>query len=61
MPVSGQYLEDWDRTGGADGIRTHYLLTASQTLSQLSYSPAWFKNIAKQLGKLKLGDQLIAG
>jgi hypothetical protein len=24
---------------GADGIRTHYLLTASQTLSQLSYSP----------------------
>jgi len=21
----------------------------------LSYSPAWFKNIAKQLGKLKLG------
>jgi hypothetical protein len=25
--------------GGADGIRTHYLLTASQTLSQLSYSP----------------------
>ena len=28
-------LED----GGADGIRTHYLLTASQTLSRLSYSP----------------------
>ena len=25
--------------GGADGIRTHYLLTASQTLSRLSYSP----------------------
>jgi hypothetical protein len=25
--------------GGADGVRTHYLLTASQTLSQLSYSP----------------------
>jgi hypothetical protein len=40
--------------GGADGIRTHYLLTASQTLSRLSYSPAWFRNIAKQLGKLKL-------
>jgi hypothetical protein len=40
--------------GGADGIRTHYLLTASQTLSQLSYSPAWLKNITKQLGKLKL-------
>ena len=40
--------------GGADGIRTHYLLTASQTLSRLSYSPAWFKNITKQLGKLKL-------
>ncbi len=25
--------------GGAGGIRTLYLLTASQTLSQLSYSP----------------------
>ena len=25
--------------GGAEGIRTPYLLTASQTLSQLSYSP----------------------
>jgi hypothetical protein len=25
--------------GGADGIRTHYLLNANQTLSQLSYSP----------------------
>ena len=25
--------------GGAGGIRTPYLLTASQTLSQLSYSP----------------------
>ena len=43
--------------GGADGIRTHYLLTASQTLSRLSYSPAWFKNITKQLGKLKLNVQ----
>ena len=32
---------------GADGIRTHYLLTASQTLSRLSYSPSWFKNITK--------------
>jgi hypothetical protein len=40
-------------TGGAGGIRTPYLLTASQTLSQLSYSPTQFKNIAKQLGKLK--------
>ncbi len=45
------------RLGGADGIRTHYLLTASQTLSRLSYSPAWFKNITKQLGKLKLNVQ----
>ncbi len=40
--------------GGAGGIRTPYLLTASQTLSQLSYSPTQFKNIAKQLAKLKL-------
>ena len=45
------------KTCGADGIRTHYLLTASQTLSRLSYSPAWFKNITKQLGKLKLNIQ----
>ena len=44
--------------GGADGIRTHYLLTASQTLSRLSYSPTWFKNITKQLGKLKLKQLL---
>lgn len=43
--------------GGADGIRTHYLLTASQTLSRLSYSPTRFKNITKQLGKHKLRDQ----
>ncbi len=42
--------------GGADGIRTHYLLTASQTLSRLSYSPTWFKNIAKQPAKLKLDN-----
>jgi hypothetical protein len=28
-----------NRTGGADGIRTHYLLNANQALSQLSYSP----------------------
>ena len=28
------------KNGGAEGIRTPYLLTASQTLSQLSYSPA---------------------
>ena len=27
------------KSGGAGGIRTPYLLTASQTLSQLSYSP----------------------
>ena len=26
--------------GGAGGIRTRYLLTASQALSQLSYSPS---------------------
>ncbi len=38
--------------GGADGIRTHYLLTASQTLSQLSYSPTP-KSLAKSPVKLK--------
>ena len=43
------------RTGGADGIRTHYLLTASQTLSQLSYSPTSFENIAEGVAKLKFG------
>ena len=31
--------KDGGLNGGADGVRTHYLLTASQTLSQLSYSP----------------------
>ncbi len=41
-----------DLNGGADGIRTHYLLTASQTLSQLSYSPT-SKSLAKSLVKLK--------
>lgn len=41
-------------TGGADGIRTHHLLTASQTLSQLSYSPAKIKNITKLAAELKL-------
>ena len=30
-------LQEW--LSGADGIRTHYLLTASQMLSRLSYSP----------------------
>ena len=30
---------DFVQSGGAGGIRTPYLLTASQTLSQLSYSP----------------------
>jgi hypothetical protein len=37
--------------GGADGIRTHYLLTASQTLSQLSYSPTP-RSLAKNSNKL---------
>ena len=44
-------------TGGADGIRTHHLLTASQTLSQLSYSPAKTKNITKLPAELKLEVQ----
>ena len=46
--------------GGADGIRTHYLLTASQTLSQLSYSPTP-KSLAKnstKLNRLHLPDNL---
>ncbi len=29
------------KDSGADGDRTHDLLTASQALSQLSYSPTW--------------------
>jgi site-specific DNA recombinase len=41
-----------DTAGGADGIRTHYLLTASQTLSRLSYSPTT-KSLAKSSLKLK--------
>ena len=38
--VSKMLAKKDDLNGGADGIRTHYLLTASQTLSQLSYSPS---------------------
>ena len=38
--------------GGADGDRTHDLLTASQALSQLSYSPTeeypYYKKISFQ-------------
>jgi hypothetical protein len=37
--VSKMLANGGDLNGGADGIRTHYLLTASQTLSRLSYSP----------------------
>ena len=47
-------------SGGADGIRTHYLLTASQTLSQLSYSPtprSLAKNSTK-LNHLRTSDNL---
>ena len=46
-----------DILGGAGGIRTLYLLTASQTLSQLSYSPSNLVNIAKEAKKLKLETQ----
>ena len=39
------YFSKWPHystlCGGDDGARTHDLLTASQTLSQLSYIPAW--------------------
>ncbi len=42
-----------EQSGGADGIRTHYLLTASQTLSRLSYSPNLIQNITNNAGKLK--------
>ena len=51
---SGQQKENLgvlstEHYGGAEGIRTPYLLTASQTLSQLSYSPATDdKSIKKQ-------------
>ena len=40
--------------GGADGIRTHYLLTASQTLSQLSYSPAIKYQFSKNQGIIQI-------
>ena len=44
MPPNGRRTQSLgvlpiDTLGGAGGIRTPYLLTASQTLSQLSYSP----------------------
>ncbi len=50
--VSKMLAKNGGLNGGADGIRTHYLLTASQTLSQLSYSPTK-RSLAKSLGKLK--------
>ena len=37
--VGKPLAKEGESYGGADGIRTHYLLTASQTLSRLSYSP----------------------
>ncbi len=50
--VSKMLANEGDLNGGADGIRTHYLLTASQTLSRLSYSPTP-KSLAKSPPKLK--------
>ena len=50
--VSKMLANGGDLNGGADGIRTHYLLTASQTLSRLSYSPTP-KSLAKSSPKLK--------
>jgi hypothetical protein len=39
--------------GGAEGIRTPYLLNAIQSLSQLSYSPNPIPNLAKNCAKGK--------
>ena len=36
--------------GGADGIRTHYLLNAIEALSLLSYSPTAHKSSRKAAG-----------
>ena len=45
-------------SGGADGDRTHDLLTASQALSQLSYSPTegflYYKKISFQSRLLRI-------
>ncbi len=46
------------KDGGADGDRTHDLLTASQALSQLSYSPTeefpYYKKISFQSRLLRI-------
>lgn len=39
MAAKSSGVLDTVRYGGAGGVRTRYLLTASQALSQLSYSP----------------------
>ncbi len=48
----------WKTDGGADGDRTHDLLTASQALSQLSYSPTegfpYYKKISFQSRLLRI-------
>ena len=43
----------FDTFGGAEGIRTPYLLNAIQSLSQLSYSPNPIPNLAKNYAKGK--------
>ena len=50
--------KNMETDGGADGDRTHDLLTASQALSQLSYSPTeefpYYKKISFQSRLLRI-------
>src|SRR3989304_1534725 len=46
--------------GGAGGIRTPYLLSARQTLSQLSYSPTW-RLYGSKGGRATQGRKRLAG
>ena len=48
----------FDTFGGAEGIRTPYLLNAIQSLSQLSYSPNPIPNLAKNCAKGKAVREL---
>lgn len=43
-----KYSEIFLTIGGSDGDRTHYLLTASQTLSQMSYAPVQIQSYFRE-------------
>jgi hypothetical protein len=59
LPTSGQIIHRKSKirnsSGGADGIRTHYLFNAIEALSQLSYSPELISDFRFIISDLKSG------